>query len=153
VHVVPRAELAFFVLDDQETAAGHDQEALLGVLLVVVAESLAGLEDVDVEPELAERPLAFEVAVEAERAGVAPASFPGVDDEPAVDVGDESVLRLSKRCLGHPKSLSRARQTVASVRGTRGDRCPSVVRAGPERRPSGAAPQKRRPRPARTARS
>jgi hypothetical protein len=52
------------------------------------------LEDVEVDAELRETPLALEVAVEAKRAGIPPAGLARVDDEPAVAVVDAPVLRL-----------------------------------------------------------
>ena len=67
VDEVPRLELAFLVLDDQKARAGKNEEILLRLLAVVQAQALAGLEDADVQPELAEGPLALEVAVVAER--------------------------------------------------------------------------------------
>ena len=72
----------------------QDEEVLLAVLAVVVAETLARLEDADVDPELAKGSLALEVAVDAERAGVPPPGLAGIDDEPAVDVRNRPELRL-----------------------------------------------------------
>jgi len=89
VHEVPRLERALLVLDDQHAGPGQNEKVLLGVLTVVVAETLARLEDADVDPELAKGALALEVAVDAERAGVAPPGLAGTDDEPSVDVGDQ----------------------------------------------------------------
>ena len=92
VDEVPGDEPALLLLDDQRALAGDDEEAFLRVLAVVHAEGLARLENVDVDPELWETPLALEVAVEAERALVAPARLARVDHEPAFDVDDEAVL-------------------------------------------------------------
>jgi hypothetical protein len=92
VHEVPRIELPLLVLDDQDAAAREHEEVLLAVLAVVVAETLARLENADVEPELAKRPLALEVAVHAERARVPPPSLAGIDDEPAIDIRDQPEL-------------------------------------------------------------
>jgi hypothetical protein len=69
-------------------------------LAVVQPERLAGLEDVDVDPQLLERPLALEVATDAERPVVAPATRSRIDHEPAVAVGDETELGGTKRYLG-----------------------------------------------------
>ena len=82
------------VLDDQDAVARQHEEVLLAVLAVVVAETLARLENADVEPELAKGPLAFEVAVDAERARVPPPGLAGIDDEPAIDVRDQPELRF-----------------------------------------------------------
>jgi hypothetical protein len=65
-------------------------------LSVVHADRLARLEHADVDSELAKPPLALEVAKEPEVPRVAPAALARVDDEPAVAVGDEAVLRLSE---------------------------------------------------------
>ena len=62
-------------LDEQQALAGEHEEVLLRPLAVVVADRLARLEHVQVQPELLEAALALEVAVEAEGAGVAPAAL------------------------------------------------------------------------------
>jgi hypothetical protein len=104
---VPRLQLAFLVLEDQEAGAGEDEEILFRFLAVIEAQALPRLEDADVDPQLAEGPLALEVAVVAERPRVPPAGLAGVYDEPAVDVCDEAVLRFPEGRLGHPCSLGR----------------------------------------------
>jgi hypothetical protein len=63
---------------------------------VVHPHRLARLQDIDVDAKLREAPLALEVAVEAERAGIPPAGLTGVDDEPAVAVIDTAELRLAE---------------------------------------------------------
>ena len=93
VEEVPRFELALLLLDDEHTATREDEKVLLRVLRVVPAEALAWLEDTDVDAELREAPLPLEVAVDAERAPLAPADLARVDDEPALSVGHEAELR------------------------------------------------------------
>jgi len=79
---------------------------------VVQADRLPWLEDIDVDPELAEGALALEVAVVAEVAGVAPAALARVQHKPAVAVGDEAELRLAQRQLldGHAIHTIRRRK-------------------------------------------
>jgi hypothetical protein len=100
VKVVPRPERLFLALDDQETRAREHEESLLVVLAVVHRHRLARLKDVEVDPELPERPLALEVAGCAERAIIAPARLARVDDEPALAVVNKAVLRRAERQLG-----------------------------------------------------
>ena len=64
-------EPALLLLDDQQALAGDDEEALLRVLAVIHPHRLARCEDADVETELREPPLAFEVA---DRSRAAPRS-------------------------------------------------------------------------------
>src|SRR5262249_6488306 len=74
VDEIPGPQRALLAFDEQQALAGEDQKAFLRALAMVEPERLAGLEDVDVDPELAEGPLALEVAVEAEAPGVEPAA-------------------------------------------------------------------------------
>jgi len=71
------------------------------VLAVIHGHRLSGLEHVDVDPELLERALALEVAGRAERPVVAPACLCGVEDEPALAVGDEAEAGRAKPCLAN----------------------------------------------------
>src|SRR4051794_8971192 len=104
---VPRPQRPLLLLDDQDALARDDEEALLGVLAVVHADPLTGLKHVDVDAELLETALSFEVAVDPERADAAPARVSRVDDEPAVVVDDEPVLGHPRRgFLGHEDSLT-----------------------------------------------
>jgi hypothetical protein len=106
VEEVPRVQLALLALDDQQTGAGQDEKPLLRILSVIPPQRLTRLEEVDVDAELPERPLALEVAGEAERPVIPPAAVPCVEHEPALDVGDEAVLRLPERRLGnHSRTL------------------------------------------------
>jgi hypothetical protein len=100
VHEVPGAQPPLLALDEQQALAAQDEEVLLRPLAVVEAERLPRFEDVQVQAELPEAALALEVAVEAERAGVVPAALRGVEDEPAVAVGDQAVLGLPRHDLG-----------------------------------------------------
>ena len=92
---VPRAKRALPPLDEQQALAGEHEKVLLRTLAVVQADRLPGLENADVDPELAEGTLSLEVAVVAEVPGVAPAALARVHHEPAVAVGDEAELRLA----------------------------------------------------------
>ena len=60
-------------LDDERAFARQDEERFLAVLAVVHPDPLARLEDVDVDAEVREPPLALEVAVRTEWAFVLPA--------------------------------------------------------------------------------
>ena len=60
VDEIPRLQAAFLPLDDQKTFTPQDKEILLGILAVVEARGLAGLEHADVDPELREGRLALE---------------------------------------------------------------------------------------------
>src|SRR5688572_17642838 len=66
VEEVPRRQGSLLALDDQHALAGQDEKRLLGVLAVVHAHRLAGLEHVDVDPEARKPPLPLERAVRAE---------------------------------------------------------------------------------------
>src|SRR5262245_65737891 len=78
------------------------------VLAVVPPDALAPLEDAHVEAELPERALALEGAPASRPIALAPARLGRVDDEPAVDVRNEPVLRLAERRLFHgPKATRR----------------------------------------------
>src|SRR6476619_6361719 len=76
VEEVPRGELPLLVLDDECALAGQHEECLLGVLAVVHTDPLARPEDVEVDAEVREPPLALEVAVAAQRAHLAPSGIP-----------------------------------------------------------------------------
>src|SRR5919206_5077115 len=105
VDEVPGAERQLPALDEQQALAREHEEVLLRPLPVVEADRLAGLEHVQVDPELPEAALALEVAVVAEPAGLAPAALGRVDHEPAVAVGDETVPRLAQRHLRNAHRL------------------------------------------------
>ena len=97
VEEIPRSQLPFLVLDDQNAASREHEEPFLAVLAVVTAQAFAGLEDADVDAELGKWPLALEVAVAAEPVPLPPASFARVDDEPAFFIRDQPELRLPER--------------------------------------------------------
>jgi hypothetical protein len=97
---VPCLEPSLLALDDEEALTCEYQETLLVVLPVVHGHRLARVEDVEVDAELLERSLAFEVAGRAKRPIIAPASLAGIEHEPAIAVGNEAVLRGAERCLG-----------------------------------------------------
>ena len=56
VEEVPRLQFALFTLDDQDAGSSQDEECLLCVFPVISRQGLTGLEDVDVDAELPERP-------------------------------------------------------------------------------------------------
>jgi len=93
---VPGAELALFLLDDEQASPGKHEECLLRVLPVVVAEALTRLEDADVDADVREPPLALEVAVDTEPLRFAPADLARADHEPALAVRHVAVLRESQ---------------------------------------------------------
>src|SRR3954447_14329336 len=115
VEVIPRPQRSLLALNDQCARAGDDEESLLGFLAVVHPKRLAGLEHVDVDPELWKPPLALERAVHALWALIAPPRISGVQDKPAVNVRDQSVP-------GHPQrsftSFRRQGRRLAATRPT-----------------------------------
>ena len=70
-------------------------------LPVIEAQRLPGQKAVEIDPDLAKRPLALEVAIHAQRAPVTPPAFARVDDEPAFAVGRQPEPRLAQPSLGH----------------------------------------------------
>jgi hypothetical protein len=114
VEEVPGAKRTLLPLDEQQALAGEHEKVLLRTLVVVQADRLPGLENADVDPELAEGNLSLEVAVVAEVPGIAPPALARVEHEPAVAVGDEAELRLAQRQFRH----GHAWQTISmSARG------------------------------------
>ncbi len=80
----PRPEVAFLPFHQQERLAREDEEVLLIGLAVVHTRRLPGLEDADVDADLAELCVGtFEPGERSERA-VLPARVAGIDDEPTV---------------------------------------------------------------------
>ncbi len=94
VDEVPRAEWALLALDDQERLAGNDEEVLLVGLPVVHRHRLSRPEHLDVDPELGEVLLPFQIAEGAAARDVVPARRTSIQDVPAVSAGDEPVLGL-----------------------------------------------------------
>src|SRR5882672_4481915 len=97
---IPGRQPALLPFDDQQALTGQHEKALLGVLPVVHAGRLAGLENADVDPQLRESALAVEGAVGTERAFVAPTRLASVHDEPPFAVDNETVLAHPQRGLG-----------------------------------------------------
>ena len=101
VEEVPGVQRPLLTLHDEEALAGEYEKVLLVALAVVHGHRLPGHEDVEVDPELLEWPLALEVAHCAERAVIAPAAVSSVQHEPAVDVCDEAEFRAPQRRLAN----------------------------------------------------
>jgi hypothetical protein len=101
VKEVPRPERDLLTLDEEQALSGEDEEALLVPLAVIEAHRLAGQEPVEIDPDLAERPLAFEVAIHAQWAPVTPPAPARVEDEPAFAVGRKPEPRLAQPSLAH----------------------------------------------------
>src|SRR4051794_18001430 len=95
----PGRQPPLLALDEQQALAREHEEVLLRPLAVVVAERLARLEHVQVQPELPEAAFALEVAVEPEVPRVVPPAVGRVGDEPPVAVRDQTVLGLPRHDL------------------------------------------------------
>ena len=105
VHEVPLPQRALLTFDDQERIAGDDEVLLVG-LPVIHRHRLSRLENLDVDPDLGEVLLAFEIAEGAAAGDVVPARRSGIQDVPAVSARDESVLGLLEGCLGTTRELA-----------------------------------------------
>jgi hypothetical protein len=91
--------------DEQEAFTDENEEVLLGVLAVIHAARLPGLEQADVDPDFGEAHVALEAREPAEDLVVEPARLAGVDDEPAFALGGEpSLLLLQLRFGDHLRS-------------------------------------------------
>ena len=83
VEVVPLAQGVLLPVDHREALAGEDEEPLLGLLGVVEAAGLAGLDDLDGDAEVREARVGrFEAGAHAELALALPVRVADVDDEP-----------------------------------------------------------------------
>ena len=91
---VPAAQRPLLPFDHQDRLAREDHEVLLVLLPVVHRHHLARVERDEVHADLAELRLAFEVGVRAASLARPPGRLVCVDDEPALALGDETVLRL-----------------------------------------------------------
>ena len=105
MHEVPRAQLSLLALDDQNGFTRDHEEVLLIGLPVVHGHRLARLEHERIDAELVELPPALEVVGDdangAAAVGVTPLGVAHVEDEPALALGDESMLGLLQLRLGN----------------------------------------------------
>src|SRR6266508_998887 len=92
VHKVPLPEPPLLSLDDEQAFPGEDEKILLGAFAVVHAVGLAGLEDADVQPDVLKTWLALEDARAAELVTFEPRGIAGIEDEPALPLGDEACV-------------------------------------------------------------
>ncbi len=98
MHELPRAQLPLLAFDDQNCLARDDEEVLLVALPVVQGHRLARLEYERIDAQLLELPFPFEVVRDqrygAAAVGVTPLGVAHVEDEPALALRNEPVLRL-----------------------------------------------------------
>ena len=94
MHEVPLPQRPLVALDDQERLPAQHEEVLLVGLPVVHRHRIARAEHEDVEPDLRELRLSFEVADRAARPAVEPPGIVRVEDVPAVGSRDGAVLGL-----------------------------------------------------------
>src|SRR6185312_3974505 len=118
VEEVPGPQAALLVLDEQCALPRDDEERLL-VRFGVVEAGLPGLEDGDVDSELAELDrcvavLALEGAPRASALREPPLGVAHVDDEPAVGDGCQPRSQVLHACFGHGRD-SRCRSDAQSA--------------------------------------
>ena len=101
VDEVPLLQRTLLAFGDQQRLTREHEEVLLVVLPVVHRHRVAGLEHEDVDSDLLELRVAVEAHHLAARAAVVPDDVACVDDEPALALGRQTVLRLLQPSLGN----------------------------------------------------
>src|SRR5207249_9181606 len=94
----PPSQPPLFALDDEQRLAGEHEEVLLVVFPVVHRHRFAGPEQGEVDPELEEvgracEARSLELAEDAAALTLPPLRLARVEDEPALALRDEPVLR------------------------------------------------------------
>src|SRR6185295_1729071 len=92
-------------LDEEDALSRQHEEVLLGVLTVIHAARVPGLEQADVHPDFGKARIALEPREPAEDRVLEPLRLARVDDEPALAGGPEAArLLLQLRFRHHLRS-------------------------------------------------